>query len=43
MPRFVMLVPLLKGLFTVRMQYLIMDFFGFSHSMDTFVGRRATK
>lgn len=43
MPRFVMLVPLLKGLFTVRMQYLIMDFFGFSHSMDTFVGRKAAK
>jgi all-trans-retinol dehydrogenase (NAD+) len=40
MPRFVKLVPLLKGLFTVRMQYWIMDFFGFTHSMDSFVGRK---
>jgi all-trans-retinol dehydrogenase (NAD+) len=43
MPRFVKLVPLLKGLFSVRLQYLIMDFFGFSHSMDSFVGHAKAK
>jgi all-trans-retinol dehydrogenase (NAD+) len=43
MPRFVKLVPLLKGVFSVRLQYLIMRFFGFTHSMDTFVGHASPK
>jgi hypothetical protein len=43
MPRFVNLVPFLKGFTTARVQYLIMDFLGLSHSMDTFVGRSGQK
>ena len=43
MPRFVNLVPLLKGFTTARVQYLIMDFLGLSHSMDSFVGRSGPK
>ena len=42
-PRFLNLVPLLRGLFTVRQQDRVADFLGFSKSMDTFVGHSAAK